>query len=197
MNARTVLVLAALLTGASYPSFGQEPPSSPELCSYDKAAMLALSQNDFDQNPSGGWRVIAQKEECLVVAADLINEYRTVHALEASILYWHEGQLRAMVGQNSEAIALFEKSRSESDVGSFGWNYYVAATIAFLQKDQDALREARELLSQVEKPQNMRPPVDPNGNPIEFSWPPNLNVVDLLIACFDESYKVAYGGCSR
>lgn len=197
MNARKVLYCVALVTGVAHQSFGQELPSSPEICAYDKEAMLALSQKDFDQDPSGGWRAITQNEQCFRVAADLISEYRTVHALEASILYWHEGQLRAMVGDNAEAVALFEKSRNESDAGSFGWNYYVAATIAFLQKDMGALMEARELLSRVEKPQNMRPAVDPLGNPIEFSWPPNLDVVDRLIACSDKSYKVAYSGCSQ
>lgn len=197
MNARKVLLLVALATGVTYQSFGQQPPSSPDICAYDKDAMLALSQNDFDQNPNGGWRAIAQKDECFIVAADLINEYRTVHALDASILYWHEGQLRATVGDNAEAIALFQMSRSESGVDSFGWNHYVAATVAFLQKDKDTLMEARELLSRVEKPQNMRPSVDTNGNPIEFSWPPNLDVVDRFITCFDEPYEVAYSGCFR
>jgi hypothetical protein len=197
MNTGKVPFLGALLLGVSYQAFGQELPSAPEPCAYDKAAMLALSESDFDQSPNGGWRVIAQNEECFIVAADLIDEYRTAHASDSSILYWHEGQLRAMAGYDAEAVALFEKSRSQSDAGSFGWDHYVAATIAFLEKDKGALQEARELLSRVEKPQNIRPPVDPDGNPIEFSWPPNLDVVDRLIACFDKTYKVAYAGCSQ
>jgi hypothetical protein len=66
-----------------------------------------------------------------------------------------------------------------------------------MNKDEVALREAREGLSRVKKPPNMGQAVDPNGNPIVFSWPPNLDVVDGLIACFDRSYKEAYGGCSQ
>jgi hypothetical protein len=38
-------------------------------------------------------------------------------------------------------------------------------------------------------------PEDENGEPVPFSWSPNLDVVDRLIACFGRPYKEAYGNC--
>jgi len=147
-------------------------------CSFDRAALLALDQQTFDQDMSRGWQAIALRgEPCIEVAADLVREYRETHNLDAEILYWHEGQLRATAGQISEAIELFEKARRPSDSG-FGWNPYVDATIAFMKQDKSALLAAREALAKL--PQA-----------------PNLNVVDMLIACFGQPYKEAYGRCEK
>jgi hypothetical protein len=122
-------------------------------------------------------------------AADLIREYREKHGVEAGILlYWHEGQLRAMLGATDDAIELFKKSYDSKDTPfALAWNLYAVATIAFLQQDKSALLTAREALAGLPRPAGV-----PAG-----SWPMNLNVVDMLVACFGREYKEAYGQCNQ
>ena len=157
--------------------------------------MLALDQRDFDQHMDKGWRVLARNSDCRIVAADLIREYIEANGEKGRIMTWHEGQLRAMAGQTERAIELFEESRKPAgQQDRFGWNYYVAATIAFLQRDKPQLLHARDQLGGVRRPDGYAP-VDSFGNPVDLKWPPNLNVVDGLIECFDESYDHAYNQC--
>jgi hypothetical protein len=189
---------AAVWLAATASSYGQaEPPSLPDTCTYDRSAMLSLDQNAFDQDPVGGWRSLAAHEECLAVAADLIRDYREHRNSEDTILYWHEGQVRAMAGMESDAIPLFEKSLKSPEQDPFGWNHYVRATISFLAMEREALLTHRGLLSEVSMPANIQFPKDESGEPVPFSWPPNLDVVDRLIACFGKSYKEAYGTCQE
>jgi hypothetical protein len=65
-------------------------------CTYDRAAMMTLPQQAFDQSATGGWRELSMRG-CEAEAADLIRDWRETNKSErnASILYWHEGQLRA------------------------------------------------------------------------------------------------------
>lgn len=161
-------------------------------CTYDRTQMLALSQQAFDQDLAGGWRPLAQRAECRLAAADLIRDYREARRNQAEILFWHEGQLRAIAGQTAQAIALFERARKAED--PFGWNPYVDATIAFLRGERAALLAARERLTQVPRPANF-PERDANGRPTR--WPLNLDVVDGFIACFGRPYGEAYGASCR
>lgn len=160
------------------------------MCTFNRAELLALDEHSFDQDMDGGWRAVARQEECSEVAADLIREYRETRGLTSTILYWHEGQLRAFAGSTDEAIRLFEKSRKTFDI--FGWNLYVDASIAFLKRDKPALLAAREALARLPRPEDFNPQ-DAQGNVVNISWPPNLSVVDGLITCFDRGYKEAYG----
>jgi hypothetical protein len=161
------------------------------MCIFDRAKILALDEYSFDQDMNGGWRAVAQNEECTEVAADLIREYRETRGLVSTILYWHEGQLRATAGSTDEAIRLFEKSRKAND--AFGWNLYVDASIAFLKHDKPALLAAREALARLPRPKDFDPR-DAHGKVVDISWPPNLSFVDGFITCFDRGYKEAYGG---
>ncbi len=158
-------------------------------CAYDRAAMLMLGQQAFDQDPNGGWRALSVRSGCTLAAADLIRDYRDSHPDDPGILYWHEGQLRANAGQTEQAIALFDRSRKTDD--PFGWNLYVDASIAFLRGDRPALDAARGALARLPRPDGFDPR-DGNGRPIEIRWPPNLHVVDGFIACFGHTYREAY-----
>jgi len=199
------IVLGSLFSAISPSSIAQKnsekafPLKTEELaiCSYDRSAMLALDESAFDQNINGGWRTLARQEPCLGIAADLIRDYRDSHKLGSYILYWHEGQLRAMYGATADSIRVFEKSHDESGHDFFGWNIYVNATLAFLKQDKASLLNAREELAHLPKPNNLQPSRDPQGNVIEISWPPNLDVVDRLVACFGLKYKEAYRSCAK
>jgi hypothetical protein len=195
-----LLFVGSLCLGAwASPELGssttEQGASLASLCMFDRAELLALDEHSFDQDMNGGWRAVAQHEECIEVAADLIREYRETRGLISTILYWHEGQLRAEAGSTDEAIRLFEKSRKADDV--FGWNLYVDASIAFLKRDKPALLAAREALARLPRPENFNPR-DAQGHVVYISWPPNLDFVDGFITCFDRGYKEAYGNnCGR
>lgn len=187
-----LLFVGSLCLGAwAPPELGNSPIEPGAIpCIFNRAALLALDERSFDQDMNGGWRAVARHEECTEIAADLIRDYRETRGSTSTILYWHEGQLRASAGSADEAIRLFEKSRKADD--AFGWNLYVDATIAFLKHDKPALLAARVALANLPRPKDFDPR-DAQGNVINIPWPLNLSVVDGLITCFDREYKDAYG----
>jgi len=166
--------------------------------------MLALDENQFDQDMSGGWRALSSTPGCELAAADLLRDYRQAHGDDWGLLYWHEAQLRAFVGQYKEAIALMKHSYMPADKAD--WNAYVDATIAFLRKDSDALKRAREKLTAVPPPVGVGvPPVIDGYMEAEFDdgskkrirWPINIDVVEGLENCFDKTYAEAYKDVCR
>ena len=169
-------------------------------CRYDRSEMLNLDFQSFDQdlsNGGGGWRKLLKHPGCERVAANLIRDYRRKNGSTQDILIWHEGQLRAMAGQYPQALRLFEMSRRTED--ETGWNAYVDATIAFLEKDKQGLTAARDRLATLEHSPEFPPLKNgyfelPNGSgkPTLVRWPPNIDVVDGLIKCFGKPYSVAY-----
>lgn len=177
--ASIALLLAATLSGQ-----GQ--------CAYDRDAMLLLDQNAFDQDMDGGWRRLAANG-CDTEAADLIEIWREAHHAEDSILYWHEGQLRANAGEYDRAVRLFEASRHPaSEDAQWGWNLYVEGSIAFLEGDLPALENARAKLSALPEPPELQDIKDVHGNPAKITWPMNLHVLDAFIRCWGRRYKEAY-----
>lgn len=157
--------------------------------------MFGLSADAFDQDLQGGWRELAARPGCKADAADLISRYRQRQEARITSLYWHEGQLRAELDQRERAIAAFEKSRHKDKPPE--WDAYVDATIAFLKHDKPALLAARERLATMPRPPDDQW-ADINGKPLPPpSWPPNLDVVDGLIACFGKGYDEAYGAACR
>lgn len=153
---------------------------------------MALSFKNFDQDMNGGWRKIAVAG-CEEAAADLIRDWRTQNNASDIILFWHEGQLRAQIGQYSDAIKLFELSRkTEAEDAGWGWNIYVEGSIAFLEKNKAGLKKARRKLMKLPKPPGLDNSIDVDGNPVKVDWPLNLNVFDALLRCWGQSYKQAY-----
>lgn len=158
-------------------------------CVSDRAKLLALEIDVFDQKPEG-WRGVDAKIGCEIVAADLIAEYRSarpevLNYLMSYLLYFHEAQIRAMNGDYKQASALFEKSRLPSPRYDM-WNLYVDASLAFLNNNHSALLKARDSLAAL--------PVeiyDPLPKPM------NLDVVDDLLFCFEKTYREAYGVCRQ
>lgn len=168
--------------------------------------MLKLSPYDFDQTDKG-WRRLSQTQECNAAAADLIAAYRKSNwrKLDEGWLkmsYWHEGQARAIAGQNDLAIPLLLASAVPANSGEQGrianalsWAEYGLATVAFLHHDLEALKAARARLAALPVPLEWKEVVKdvPAELQAAAKWPPNLNKVDGLIACFDKPYAEAYG----
>jgi hypothetical protein len=167
-------------------------------CSVDRRVLLALSPEKFDQDMDAGWRAVEQKEGCRRVAADLIADYRAAHwghlspaELQANL--WHEGQLRAAVGDNSRAISLLLAGVPAGD-DKADFVDYALGTVAFLQRDLSALKSARQRLAKVPEPawfakERQETMAQYGAAP---TWPVNLEVLDKLIACWDKPYAAAY-----
>ncbi|MEL6666736.1 MAG: hypothetical protein AAFQ24_11395, partial [Pseudomonadota bacterium] len=101
---------------------------------------------------------------------------------EVSLLYWHEGQIRAFQEQTEQAIELFALSLKPEHENRRNWNEYALASIAFLQQDFPELLRQRTKMVSGDRQQDI-----------------NLGVVDGLIACFGKPYAEAYGSieCNR
>lgn len=180
---------------------GQTAPLPTDPCAYDRAAMLALPHEAFDQDQTGGWRRIADVAGCEAAAADLIAEWRTENwiALQPDQLhlnYWHEGQLRAAAEDRARAIPLLLAGVNPGG-GDAAKADYALATVAFLNNDRLALEAARARMAALPMPPEFVQAAErfkaTYGR--ELAWPLNLDVVDGLIACFGETYSKAYGDC--
>lgn len=170
-------------------------------CSYDRAALIALDQDSFDQKLDGGWRGLANRG-CDHAAAEAIRDWREANKAEASALYWHEGQMRAYAGETDAAIGLFRLARTRTGGDQGGaWALYVDGSIAFLRGDKAGLDTARAKLAAAPKPADFddvarddkgAPILMPDGSPWRIQWPLNLNVLDRLQRCWGQTYKQAY-----
>ena len=149
--------------------------------------LLDLGFDAFDQDMKGGWRALSDTPGCEIKAADVVRDYRRKYQSMMPLLYWHEAQIRASIGENREAIDLMEKSYQPGFGDVTGWNQYVDATIAFLRADKGAFLKARDRLDHLQKPE---------GWPRDGEWPQNGSVVEGLWSCFGRPYKIAYDiGC--
>jgi hypothetical protein len=199
----TILFSCVLVTWCSI-AVAQEIPS--KTCEYDRARLLALDEDQFDQDMSGGWRALASTPGCALIAADLLHDYRKAHHMDSGLLFWHEAQVRADAGQYQEAIVLMKRAYKPAHADKAGWNPYVDATIAFLRRDRTALEQARAKLAAVPPPVGAGiPPVIngymeadfADGSKRKIRWPINIDVVEGLVNCFEKPYAEAYKDACR
>ncbi len=203
----TVAILAAC--SPAEPTSGQPTPpfasvSDAELgkCGVDSDEhdrLLGLDPDAFDQDPSGGWRAVADRAGCELAAATLLDEYIVANGVapDEGVMWWHVGQLLASAGQNDDAVEWMMPTRGSEP----SWSFYVDGTVAFLKGDEAALRTARDALAAVEVSDEdkalRRQFIEDNPDfvaPEGFvDDPPNLGVLDGLLACFGEPYSIAYG----
>lgn len=179
-----------------------QPAPVTEACAHDRAALLALPPSAFDQDLEGGWRPLAAKPECAAIAADLLADYRKAHWGELTpgelhINFWHEGQLRAGLGQTQAATRLMMAGVNPEAPNS-AFSDYALGTIAFLLQDRPGLLAARERLAATPKPDGFERAAARYKATYGFDleWPVNLKVLDGFIACFDRPYDEAYGSCA-
>lgn len=186
-NVKVSIAVIAFFLSLSH-SWGDE-----QKCDYDLNSYLFLSMNEFDQDANGGWRALSNKG-CFDEAADLIVLYKRKNDLKADTLLLHEAQMRGFAGDYASASPLMfaiKKSIANSK-DYFGYSFYVDATLAFFLRDREKLVIARQALESHPKPEGYVL-TDHLGNVVERPWPPNLNIVKRLEACFDMTYAEAYG----
>ena len=195
-TALVLSLLAACTTAPTTPAATKAADTlastSAGTCEHDRAQLLALDMAQFDQNALGGWRALANQPGCLPAAADLIRDYNAAQAEKSYLLYWHEAQVRAISGDTTAATQLFEISYNTSN-DDVAWNLYVDATIAFMRQDRTALVKAYHAMANLPVPASMQ--INQNGKSITDSWPPNMRVVEDLMACFGQQYRIAYQNC--
>jgi hypothetical protein len=144
---------------------------------------LDLDYESFDQRPGNGWRKLVDAGKHLE-AAKLIDTYVAhqsgLEGWQVVNLRFHAGQLYAFLDKERLALARFKSSinPNEPNNSPIRWNAYVRATIAFLEKDRETLIRMRTEIA---------------SGPEWQGTVPNLDVVDRLLANFDDSYAIAYG----
>lgn len=143
---------------------------------------LNLGYQQFDQTPHSGWRALSDEDRYHDAAA-MIGAYLTGHAsldrFQRANLHFHAAQMLAFAGDAAGALKHLSSARLDPEPpGSpVRWNDYVAATIAFLQRERGQLLAARERIAR--------------GTAIDGEIP-NLNVVDRLISHYNQPYRTAY-----
>ncbi|MEE3624013.1 hypothetical protein UCD39_08415 [Nitrospirillum sp. BR 11752] len=190
---KITLLLAAVMTA----SVGQaaDEPAKPAQCTVDTEQMMQLEPRAFDQDMNGGWRTLAYQDGCKKAATDLIKTYidRNWQKLEPGslhALYWHAGQMEALVGDYRAAKPLMMAGVNPDKRGmELGFYEYALGTIAFLNRDLAGLKAARRRLAALPEPAWFEEEFKDTG----LKWPANLSVLDGLIRCFNSPYAVAYG----
>ena len=137
---------------------------------------LQLSYHEFDQTPRQGFRSLAGAG-CPAEAADLIERYIEETGATEGSLMWHIAQLRAVAGDYDAAITAARRCIREDDTGDFRWNDYVNGTIAFLERDREALVRYRDSVLEGAN--------DHHGNAM------NARLLNALVKHFDRDYAYA------
>lgn len=185
------------------------PQKTAQECGVNLGRYMNMDPEAFNSKLGKGWREIADKDGCLVAAADLIALYRA-ERIEAwkQNLNWHEAQLRAGAGDTAGALALFyqvaaaDRVKAESgDTSMRAELLYAEGTIAFLKRDRRALEAARAELLALPVPADFELSIRmfkqnyPTQTPP--TWPLHLKELDGFLANFDKPYAEAYGAAVR
>ncbi|MFQ5347585.1 MAG: hypothetical protein ACE5ED_07045 [Rhodothalassiaceae bacterium] len=168
----------------------------------ERERLLALDTEAFDRTANGGWRPWFEAG-CLADTAALIEAYLAAHpdtAGAAPELRFHAAQVHAFRGDYAAARAHLRQATYPEDRRDpsrpDAWNVYMRATDAFLARDRDALTGLYRLMGGEEEaaaePHSLFGPP-----PRRRQRMPYLDVVRGLLACFDRSYKEAYGAACR
>jgi hypothetical protein len=151
----------------------------------EKARLLQLSFNDFDQDLTHSWRLWSA-QGCYDAAIDLLESYlgknvSTLEYYQKNILTWHAGQLYGFKNDSVNARTRFVASLDPKEAvdSMILWNDYVIGSVAFLDHDLEILKAHRNKIA---------------AGPTLNGKKPNLNIMDSFIARFDQPYGVAYSG---
>lgn len=165
--------------------------TSPPECRHDREEILALEFAAFDQAEDSGWRPL-YRAGCYVEAAELLREWRRRNGNAQAIIPFHEAQMWAYAGHTARAEQLFAQTyRADGSVSAVTWNLYVDGNLAFLRRHRRGLEAAAAALANVPKPAGWDRAVGVDGKPISLPWPINLNVLEAMLRCWEETYEVA------
>lgn len=163
-------------------------------CAYDREAILALDFVAFDQTDGSGWRPLYEAG-CYQEAAELVRAWAASHPNAQSIIPYHEAQLWGYAGRSDIAVPLFERIyREMTGDSSDPWRLYTEGNLAFLQRDRARFEATTAKLAALPRPADWdsRRAVMADGRPAgPRPWPPNLNILQAMLRCWDQTYEVA------
>ncbi|MFL6720377.1 MAG: hypothetical protein ACJ8FT_01040 [Sphingomonas sp.] len=151
--------------------------ATPEACAVpaqERSRQLTLGYDAFDQAPAPyGWRDLNARG-CTDAAVALLRAYRSANrdrlsAEQSSESAFHVGQAYAFANRPADALAAFLGVDTANATEE--WRAYVAAHVAFFQRDAAALAQAQRRYASVAKTGSMR-----------------LKVIDGFLKCPDKSY---------
>jgi len=116
---------------------------------YSPSEMLELSWREFDQSPGAGWRAIADRGEyaraAKLIEYSLENKSGLEHA-QIAYLHFHAAVLHGYEDNYEPAIAHLRVASVDSFPPGLAqsWNALVKGELAFMLKDMDGVRSARD-----------------------------------------------------
>lgn len=163
-------------------------------------AVLGIEYKEFNRLLDESWSHFDEQSPCKADNADLIAGYKEkVLRRQVHELTYREMQFAAASGQTERAIALLQDVLAGETAPLMV--HYREAELAFLQRDKAALQMARDRLSNLPETERFSKGVarfkTSNPDLTPPVWPPNLNVVDRFLKCFEYSYREAYNGCVK
>lgn len=144
---------------------------------------LDLAWEDFDQNPDGGWRPLADSGD-YEGAARMIESYLDHHLdlapAQRGYSRFHAGQLWALHGDTERALGLIDQAMVEDLPPDFpqSFNALVEGTRCFLRGDMTGARTARDEAAAVH---------DPGPRDLDF-----LGALELLADSEGLTYREVY-----
>jgi hypothetical protein len=190
MMARMYRLLVLLLAFTPATTIAAEESERSE-CVHDREAILELEFVAFDQTAGSGWRPLYEAG-CYKEAAELVRDWSARHGLTQSIIPFHEAQLWGYAGLTDLAISIFKQLYQEGAADtSDPWMLYTEGNIAFLQRDKARLEAATARLAALPRPTNWDDLKTVDGRPNPLPWPANLNVMQAMLRCWNETYEVA------
>lgn len=174
------------------PVAAQDEPGA--RCAHNREAILALEFVAFDQAQGSGWRPLYEAG-CYKEAAELVQDWAKKHPQAPSIIPFHLAQLWGYAGRSDLAIPMFEQIYRESTADAADpWQLYTEGNLAFLQRDRARLEAATTKLAALPQPPDWgaRRVVMADGSPAPpRPWPPNLNIMQAMLRCWDQTYEIA------
>ena len=147
MTALIGCIVVAVMVGACARALDETGLSA------EQQRVLALDYRAFDQAMGHGWRAWDDRGEH-AEAARLLDRYALIHddldASEMRMIRFHAGQMYAGIEDRPSAIERFQASIDPDEPPDvpLKWNAYVRGTIAFLERDLDALGHSRRKLAE-------------------------------------------------
>lgn len=136
---------------------------------------LELDYKTFDQSPpDGGWRHLKGKGKDLEIAEIIDGYVRCRPGLtgaQKATLTFHAGQIFGDLGHTDLAVKKMKQARNSSLDKRYHWNSFVDGSIAFLEKDLEKLKLARDRV-QTAEPDH-----------------PYVETLNDLIRCFYKPYR--------
>lgn len=130
----------------------QPPPPPQQAECPDVPADMCADVISFFQTENAPWRILAQSG-CYRHAAWLLDRYLALHPDLPKEMYsairYETGRMYAAAGEIPMARAQFVAARQidPPDALPSLWNYYVGATLSFLDRDLDSLQYYHEKFS--------------------------------------------------